>query len=625
MEKPKTPGPNPLNSQWPEDSGGAQDFGATGVFGTVEPPEPVTKLELNPAPAPAAPIYRAPEAARPQPAPASGGLAEPLVHKVVVGGGAAESVQELLDRMRKGTQERAAYVEKAPAGPGGMGAPAGKPAGGFTELLKTLETPLPPQAAAPRPAPAPAPPPRPVSDSGFTSLLRTLSSLDAPPAPVVTPVSPPQAAARVVPEAPMAAPVAPAPPASPVLPAAPAAPARGGFTELLRVSGSEGPAFGGARTDTPGPAAAPFGGGAPGAPAGNQPGAFTQLFGTFGGASAAPPAPPHPAPTPSAENKPGTFTQMFGTFGGASAAPPVPPPMEPIASNSPRPTAGSFTQMLSIESQSAPAAPAWREEPKPVAPAMDFGLNPVENRPGGQPSANADPFASLAQEPPPVAVAPQGSGMGITRLIRMLDEPPEPTPPVAAAPASPAPSAGPGIWTQTFASLSEGNGPAAPAAVPAYPSVPPGQAQVFSQPAAAVPATPSRPSGPSEFTRILDASRLREQAMRGGAGAEMAGQAGGAAPAGPGGAPGLPPMPQFAPPPPPPPVGMQGMGGMPQPGMYAPPPMAAPPMPAPPPAPAATPAPPPAGKLQPILLVMGAVIIVLLIVLIVVVIFMMKK
>ena len=89
MEKPTTPGPNPLNSQWPEDSGGEQNFGATGVFGVVQPPEPVKKPEVSSAPAPAAPIYRAPEVPRAQPAPAPGGLAEPVVHKVVVGGGAS--------------------------------------------------------------------------------------------------------------------------------------------------------------------------------------------------------------------------------------------------------------------------------------------------------------------------------------------------------------------------------------------------------------------------------------------------------------------------------------------------------------------------------------------------------
>ena len=656
MEKPTTPGPNPLNSQWPEESGGEQNFGATGVFGVVKSPEPLKKPEVSPAPAPAAPVYRAPEPPRPQPVTGPGALAEPTVHKVVVGGGAAESVQELLERMRKATHERPAYAEKAPAGQVGTGAPAGigKTAeGNFTELLQALAgPPLPPTAA--RPAPPPPPPPHPAQDSGFTSLLRTLSALDAPPAPVVTPVKPPQPAARVVPEEPKRAPAAPVPPAPP------SAPTPGGFTELLRVAGSEGPAFGGARTDTPSPAVAPFGG-APGAPAENKPGAFTQLFGTFGGAGATPSAPPQAAPPAPAENKPGAFTQMFGTFGGASAAPPAPPPMEPIAGGPPRGSVGSFTQMLSLEPQSAPAEPAWREEPKPLAPAMDFGLNPATNRPGGQPSASLDPFASQTPEQPPIAATPSGSGMGITRLIQMLDEPSKPTPPVEVAPMSPGPGAGPGIWTQTFASLSGGNEPAAPAAkapewtppaAPAYAFAPPPLAPAVIPPVTASPAAPSRPSGPSEFTRILDASRLREQAMRGGPGAEMPGQV--APPPGPGVAPPLPPMPQFAAPPPPP-AGMQGMGGMPQPGAFPPPqaPMAPggyamsypppaggmaapggmpqpgmfapPPMPAAPPAPPAKPAAPPAGKLQPILLVMGAVIIVLLIVLIVVVIFMMKK
>jgi len=109
MEKPTTPGANPLNSQWPEDSEGEQGFGATGVFGVVKPPEPVKKPEVIAAPTPSAPIYRAPEAPRPQPVHGPGGLAEPTVHKVVVGGGAADSAQELLDRVRRATHERPAY------------------------------------------------------------------------------------------------------------------------------------------------------------------------------------------------------------------------------------------------------------------------------------------------------------------------------------------------------------------------------------------------------------------------------------------------------------------------------------------------------------------------------------
>ncbi|MGB9406887.1 MAG: hypothetical protein WCA89_05080, partial [Terracidiphilus sp.] len=111
MDKPTTPaGPNA--SPWPEEPGPEQDFGATGVFGTVKAPEPVKGPAGSWGEEPDAQGNQATEVAKPQPAPqpvpAPKVLSEPVVHKVVFGGGAAESSPELLDRMRMASAERVA-------------------------------------------------------------------------------------------------------------------------------------------------------------------------------------------------------------------------------------------------------------------------------------------------------------------------------------------------------------------------------------------------------------------------------------------------------------------------------------------------------------------------------------
>ena len=614
MDKPTTPaGPN---APWPEDSGSGQDFGATGVFGAVKAPEPVEGLAAGSGAEPDAQGNWAPEAAKPQPVPqpvpAPNALAQPVVHRVVFGGGAAESSPELLDRMRMASAERAPIAEKPPAPE-----PGGKGSAGFTELLRTLGS------DAPAPAAAPAPEaPRPAQDSGFTSLLRTLSAPEAGAAPAENPMNPVQPAFRSIPEEPRRAPAAPAP---------------GGFTELLRATPAEGPEFGGPRAQAPGPGEAPVAGGAAGA---------------------------IPGPI---ENKPGEFTKLFRTLGGAGATPPAPAPVDRGTGDSSGGSAGSFTRMLSLEQQSAPAEPAYREERKPSAGSLDYGLAPQT---AGQAEASRDPFSpSPLPEAQPIQSTPPGGGSGITRLIQMLDEPSRaPAPRMEAAPVSPPGGAEPGVWTQTFASLATPNEPPAPAAKApdwAPQQAPPGATGYpasreasfpagLNEPAVRTPPAAPGASGPSEFTRILDASRLREQAMRGGPGAENLSPP--------------PPPPQYvAPAPPPvqipnypvpvpqPAVGMQGMGGMSHPGVYPPsqpqlhgypmnygphaggmpvpggampqPPgmyVPAPPMPTAPQAPPMKPAEPGMGKTQQYLLVMGVVIIVLLVAVLVTVIFLMK-
>ncbi|MGA9668436.1 MAG: hypothetical protein WBQ94_04465 [Terracidiphilus sp.] len=608
MGNPTTPGgPGGPKSPWPEDSGSDQDFGATGVFGTVKAPEPVRESSKS-EPEPDLLAKWAAEPPKPQPVPqppAPTPVAEPVVHKVVFGGGAAASSPELLDRMRMASVERPQAVDAAPAPASG-----GKGSGGFTELLRTLgsESPAPPAKEPPKPVP-----PRPAADSGFTSLLRTLSTPETSAAPVAPPATPPSA---------------PTP-----------APASGGFTELLRATPIANPA----------PMASP-------APM------FTTKIGipkalSSGGAV---PATPQPA-----GSQPGAFTQLFGAFGGAGAAASAPPPEVSTSAAPPSASAGSFTQMLSLDQRSAPVEPVYREERKPSAGGLDYGVPPVAPSPA---EMSRDPFSS---PPPPLESTPPGSGVGITRLIQMLDQP-------STQPASrmePAPMSSPrgpelGVWTQTFATLATPSEPVAqPAKAPEWtsPPVPPAPPAYSVSREPQYPAFPSPPvsssppavpasSGPSEFTRILDASRMRELAMRGGAGAESL------APPPP--QQNLPPAPQFAPPPPPavpPPMpqfpqappqphAMQGMGGMPQPGGFPPPPaypvqfgahpgaMPQPPggmphqpgmfAPAPPPplpqAPPVKPVAPPMGKLQQLVPVLLVVIIVLLVAILVTVFFLMK-
>jgi len=558
MDKPNSPGGfGGSGSSWPENSGSDQDFGATGVFGAVTLPDP-TSAPAASKPEPDFLASWAKEPHPPPPPPAPKPIAEPVVHKVVLEGGAAASSPELLDRMRAASAERATTAERQAAPD-----PASKGSGGFTELLRTLGT------ESPASAPKQPPPPQPSASSGFTSLLQTMGPADTPTAKVPIP---PQAA----------------PPY--------AAPSPGGFTELLR--------------------ATPVSGGA------------------------ASPDPPPP------QNQPGSFTQLFGTMGGAAAPPSAPPPFSPPAPNPPSASPGSFTQMLSLEQRSAPVEAVYREPVQPPTGGLDYS-QPAP--PPNASDANRDPFASSPLPTPPEATQP-GSSVGITRLIQMLDEPSkQPAPSRPPSPIPPPRAAEPGVWTQTFASLNISSDPVAtappaPPATPAYPSFAPSPAAISQ------PATPAA-SGPSEYTRILDASRIRELSMQGGAAPQS-----------------LPPQPpqnlapppQFAPPQmpsypmpaAPPPPSMQGFGAMPQPGAFPPPPQppafpmqfgAAPPpsmpmpggmpqpgMYAPPPMPPVPQLPPvketqpPASKLQQLVPLLLVVIIVLLLVLIITVFFLMK-
>jgi len=313
--------------------------------------------------------------------------------------------------------------------------------------------------------------------------------------------------------------------------------------------------------------------------------------------------------------------------------------------------------MFALEQQPAASAPAFPQERAPLPGRVDYGQTPAAGP--AAPAPSNDPFAQPFAPAPPVSGPPAG-GVGITRLIQMLDEPAakpqmpryEPPPAPTFAPASS--STGAGVWTQTFSSLAGAPEPAVSQESKTFRAAGASPAEMsWSQPPASAPQAPQTPlaaqaAGPSEFTRILDASKLREQSLQGGraTGAERV------IPAAP--APSAPPMP--APPqmqvpsyPMPQAPPMQGMGGMAQPPVYQPPayqppqmqPAAYSPMPmpqaslpqapgmyAPPQMPQAPPAPQPpaapAGGLQQYVPLMLVAIIVLLVVILVTVVFMMK-
>jgi hypothetical protein len=630
MDKPTTPsGGDAVNPLWRQDSGSDDSFGATGVFGVVNVPDKPASadpapLKFPPAAPPPVSAWQRVEAAWPPPPPmvqapppppaaapaapparvpaspptiplTSVSLTEPVVHKVVVGGPADDDSTQLLNRIRMVSAERAPLVERAPLAGPGSAAPGVQGSGGFTELLRTLSTDsaapaatalVPP--AAERPAGAPM--------AGFTSLLQTLNAADlAQGKPAVPAQREPEPAwqpqpdpARSQPEP--AAQRQPEPNGQPALPAQPyvqPAPSPGGFTELLRMSDM----------------------GVPQA----------QATGIW--------APPAAAATHLPEtSKPGSFTQLFGNYPGTMT--PGPPPTDRAPESSPG-GLESFTKMLRLDQSEAPAKPAYREEPKPLPGRFDYGEAP--DKPTSASAAPAaDPFANPVPEtlPPPPASA--AGNVGITRLIQMLEEPSREPVPQYEPPPPRASAAAPGAWTQMFESPAKSAPepakaqswpPPAPTAPPAY--VPPpvaAPAPSFAPPAA---------SGPSEFTRILDASRMREMALRGGSPVEN--PAGEAVPQG--AAPAM-PKPSFTPPAMP---GRPAAPAMPQAGAMAPrpqmpamPPMAPPQMPAvkvpqmtAPQLPAAKLPDAPKG-LQAYVPVLLVAIIVLLLVLIVTVIFLMK-
>jgi len=264
----------------------------------------------------------------------------------------------------------------------------------------------------------------------------------------------------------------------------------------------------------------------PAAPA-NQPGEFTRLFNSLGGEVQESPAPQVsrnvPSSTPAAG--PGAFTQLFNSLGSEGSATSVPQASQEMPSASPGTEQGAFTRMFSAAPAASPARSEFHEDFKPLPETGRFDLGqfaPVQTPP------MHEPVARMGTEEVPFEPASQsGPKESVTQLLRRLDSPvskPEPIP--EPRPSAPVSRGGSGGLTEIFASLDQPMDSGFKTGTPAQGMPQSGSGPApWEQPSSAtnmnqrtVPAAPAPPvsSGPSEFTRILDASRIREMGLRGG-------------------------------------------------------------------------------------------------------------
>jgi len=626
MDDSRKPGNSaPTRYPWQNEEGSGEDLGATGVFGTA----PDSMIEGGPGPIP--PSGQEENSGQgelrgsPRQAPDLGGRdgpKEPIVHKVGLGSGSAPAPIDLLELLRTSSpmaettpvpalaetqaRPRAALFQPAPDTPSGSS--PGQSSEGFTQLLRALSG----DSTVASPAKQPEPIRQTVAssdslfgrpESGFTALAGTQNTDDRDEQPEKRPD--------------LRTPTPSAPPSD----------AASGFTALLQGFSGDAPSSGVRQQNSrpldenPRPILPVDTPSAPIYPSGQAaPGAFTQLFSALN-SKAAEPAITNPgranAPAIYAERGPGSrpsgeepsFTQLISTIGN--------PPSKASAYGDNRPP------LLEDFSRKPPPG---REDPLGSS-QLPTGIGDWSRAPALQPESSP------------------GSG-GLTQLLRTLDEPAKgPEMPVAYPPAgAPAPSSGSGsLFTQTYKKLDEPVEPLSPTPPPSYsPPSKPSATQPFASPLTggifpdqgpAAPVAPNLPAAPSEFTQMIDASKLREMQRQGGPSTAPA--TGLAASAQPLGMPMLPAAPnlQWQPQMPPAPAPLQPPQfnpamQMPNPAMQMPqymPPAAMPQMPAPAPVAAPAPAAPPAmGKMQQYLPLLLIIIIFLLVVILVTVVFLLK-
>ena len=391
------------------------------------------------------------------------------------------------------TPEQADIAAKMPESGAAGGAP-----GSFTQMFRALEAA--PVAAARE---EPQPPPAASGPGSFTQMFAAIS------APTVEPLDAPTSQTPVQNSQPLAGSAVGTTPSS--------------FTQMFRALDAA-PVESTERAPTPG-----------GAPA-----TFPQMFST-------PVAPPPEAAAADrrqapSEASPGSFTQMFRALDGA-------PPVGNVESQAHPATGGpgSFTQMFQQVGPSAVEPAKYEADPAGAGPgsftqmfrSLDGNQLPEPSRtPPERPVSSFPPYEGVASgsarsEPEPSSGASPGS---LTQLLRTLDQPAQ-TPARTYQPPSSPPSAGgppPPTFTSVYGTL--GGETATPAVPP--PGMPP---STVSPRAVAPPET-----GPSDFTRILQASALRENALRGEAAVPgtASGQAPGAASPPPWTMPEAPKMPQ---------------------------------------------------------------------------------
>ncbi len=511
-ESRKSGAPAPAKYPWQNDDVSMESLGATGVFGAA--PEsvgdpgrgPVAENDQNAA----ADDLRNLVGIPPHASVRSGGepLREPVVHKVVLGGvkGAAPTELHSLLRPNSSAEEptRGGTVPASQSRPWTASepvvarfpeSPSGQSSQGFTQLLRALGGDSPSAATTEQPdfvqplevkSAAVTPESRPAgTDTGFTSLLRTLnpnqqnSSPNGPPAPLVT------------------------------TPAVPTPESAGGFTALLQGFSETGDSGERKPNGTP--------------PYGNQ-----------GSPS---PANFHTAPVPVADRStPGGFTQLLSALNPEASSSVA---AEPVAMNPqvasplaifPEQTAvsrqagsgSSFTQLLSTLGEPPQKAPVYEDHR--TEPLDDFSERSTLRR---QDSSAAGQFSTGVTDWSRTTLPPtepsRGSG-SLTQLIRILDEPskePENTVayPTEFNPVAPPPASG-SMFTETYRKLDGRTEAPSPEPPPSY-SQPsrlsatqpiPFQSAGGAFPNQWPPTTvdPTLPAGPSEVTRILDMSKMRE-------------------------------------------------------------------------------------------------------------------
>ena len=358
--------------------------------------------------------------------------------------------------------------------------------GSFTQLFQALDPKPPAQPAqqTPRAQPSSTPDPVPSSDSPKSPATFTqfFSAIDPP----ITP-----------------APSAPTPATaihqSAATPPPPANPAAGSFTQLFQAIDQAGSAVKSPiRPEPQAPAAAPDP---------HSPGSFTQLFQAVGSSATEPPpaATPksfNPPPTPANTHPtpPGSFTELFRAIDpGTNPQPPAPIAQRPASTmatvpvNNPEPQpASSFTQIFrAIEGTPNPSA----------------SPNPAQQTWGQVPQSQNAPIVPPPYAPP-VSETPRSEESNLTQLLRNLDQSGSVEPP-------PSPAAKkPDAFTSLYGERQSPN--PVERMQPSSPATNVGQPPRTEFAAAPGRTAPSEPTagGASDFTRIIQASSLREQALK---------------------------------------------------------------------------------------------------------------
>lgn len=501
MDEFRKPGNSaPTNYPRPNDEKPGERLGATGVFGASPEsidgdPGPETQEQTS---GERGDLQKS----APQAAASREGLQEPIVHKVGLGSGPATAQVDLLELLRATSRKTETVL--APV----LGEPKARPS----------------TATFP---PAPAPPSGAglgQSSEGFTQLLRALGG-DASPASIAK-----------QPDV-----VLPTPAGSKLGSTSP----ESEFTALVRQNASalhgqpeKRPDLRELSTNT--------------APSDGS-GGFTALLQGFPGnipdskvrqPNSRPldesshsnlPVATRPAPLyPMEQATPGTFTQLFSALTTKAEDPAT----NPVRANTPaicsennpvsQPPGGesSFTQLISAIGEGSSKAPAYGDN-HPSA-MENSSREPSIGR--EVPWGSSQPPAEPSNWSPATAPQPESSSGigGLTQLLRTLDEPAKgPEIPVA-HPAAGAPTSSTGsgsLFTQTYKKLDEPLESLSPAPQPSYSSPSKVSAtQPFASPftggtsfaqGTAVSPPPILPAGPSDVTRILDASKLRELQRQG--------------------------------------------------------------------------------------------------------------